>query len=85
MGNYAQNQSTAVKTEPQPINEVSEVREFAINAAEDLFSKFSNSEIREFLEELKKYCLIKLHLQLSEAREEHQRLDDDFEKLQKEI
>jgi predicted nuclease with TOPRIM domain len=69
----------------QPINEIIEVREFAINAAEDLFNKFSNSEIREFLEELKKYCLDRLHDQLEKARNEHQRLDDDFVKLQKEI
>jgi len=82
MGNYAQNQSTAVENDPKPINVVSE---FAIKAAEDLFNRYTNSEIREFLEELKQHCLDRLHDQLERARDEHQRLDDDFGKLQKEI
>jgi len=82
MGNYAQNQSTAVENDPKPINEVSE---FAFKAAEDLFNRYTNSEIRKFLEELKQQCLGRLHRHLEEARNEHQRLDDDFVKLQKEI
>jgi hypothetical protein len=85
MGNYAQNQSTAVKTEPQPINEISEISAFAGQVAQDLFSVYTNSEIRQFLEEIKQKCLERLHRHLEEARNEHQRLDDDFIKLQKEI
>ena len=82
MGNCTQNPFTSLKTEQQPTNEVSE---FAIKAAEDLFNRYTNSEIREFLEELKQHCLDRLHDQLERARDEHQRLDDDFGKLQKEI
>jgi len=70
---------------PQPINEVGETSAFAGQVAQDLFSVYTNSEIRQFLEELKMHCLDKLHKQLEQAREEHQRLDDDFGKLQREI
>jgi len=82
MRDYAKNQSTAVKTEPQPISEISA---FAGQVSQELFSVYTNSEIRQFLEELKQTRLDRLHKQLEQARDEHQRLDDDFGKLQREI
>lgn len=85
MGNYEQKQRDAVQVEPQPIKEDYRVSEFAGQVAEDLFNRYSNGEIREFLEELKKHCVDRLAGQVERARFEHERLDVDFGILQKEI